>query len=252
MPGLERGAPRDPHDQLGQRRRHRGAPAPRRRGRSTRSSAPWPPPRDRSRGSSEPDLLGADHDPGPPARRGAVPVGHGQPPQRAWRPCRRGPRRRARSTPPGTAPARRRPVGRRAPTGVSSCAITPWRSTATWSAMDSASSWSWVTRMEVVPAWRRTAWHVGADGWRAWPRRATRTARRGGRSRDRWPARGPGRPVAAARPRAGAGSDGGSRTARPARGARPPALRRSGPRGRPKATLRPTLRCGKSAPSCGT
>ena len=34
--------------------------------------------------------------------------------------------------------------------------MTPWRSTATSSAMDSASSWSWVTRTEVVPAWRST------------------------------------------------------------------------------------------------
>ena len=48
---LERHAAGDPHDQLGQLARGRAAPGPRRRGRSTRSSAPWPPPH-RSGGSS--------------------------------------------------------------------------------------------------------------------------------------------------------------------------------------------------------
>ena len=41
-------------------------------------------------------------------------------------------------------------------------AITPPRKMATWSAMDSASSWSWVTRMEVAPGQPQHVVDIGA------------------------------------------------------------------------------------------
>ena len=127
--------------------------------------------------------------------------------------------------------------------------------TATWSARDSASSWSWVTRMPVALGGAqgvgdRAAGALAQPGVERGERLVEQHHR--GRGRER-PGQRDALLLAAGelvrQPRCSTAD--GSPTSSSS-SATPGALAAAAPRGRPKAMLAATSRCGNSAPSCGT
>ena len=137
--------------------------------------------------------------------------------------------------------------------GAANWAILPSRSTATRSAIDSASSWSWVTRTVVVPRPR---------GGSACTSARTLARRCGVERRERLVEQddlgldgqrpGQGHPLLLAAGELVGVAAGPARPGPPRRAGRPPGRAGAPGAGRPKATLPPTVRWGNRLPSWGT